>query len=382
MTPSILSHKNLGEGLLPHGGPRSILIVMMSAVGDAVQLLPVLNALKRAFPRSRISWLIQPGPHTLVRDHPAVDEFLLFPRKVRGKSPRALADGANAIRRTARALQNLGRRQPGGSFDLLLNLQVYFKAGVLTGLAPARLKLGFDWRRTRDLNWLFTTHRIPPNPQGFAHTQDQYFEFLHHLGVDPEPVEYGLSLTPTEEEAQKGFFRKMDRPPCSVVVATSNPKKNWTAEGYARVVEGLHHDFGLQPILVGGISADEVEMARRITALSRVPVRNALGDGLRRLLWILSGSTLVISPDTGPLHMARAVEVPVIGLYGYTNPKRSGPYRMFEELMVDGYARYPDEDYAISPKRRAGGMGRITPERVLEKVKMALEISGRGGLKA
>lgn len=382
MTPSILSHKNLGEGLLPHGGPRSILIVMMSAVGDAVQLLPVLNALKRAFPRSRISWLIQPGPHTLVRDHPAVDEFLLFPRKVRGKSPRALADGANAIRRTARALQNLGRRQPGGSFDLLLNLQVYFKAGVLTGLAPARLKLGFDWRRTRDLNWLFTTHRIPPNPQGFAHTQDQYFEFLHHLGVDPEPVEYGLSLTPTEEEAQKGFFRKMDRPPCSVVVATSNPKKNWTAEGYARVVEGLHHDFGLQPILVGGISADEVEMARRITALSRVPVRNALGDGLRRLLWILSGSTLVISPDTGPLHMARAVEVPVIGLYGYTNPKRSGPYRMFEELMVDGYARYPDEDYAISPKRRAGGMGRITPERVLEKVKMALEIPGRGGLKA
>lgn len=96
VTPSILSHKNLGEGLLPHGGPRSILIVMMSAVGDAVQLLPVLNALKRAFPRSRISWLIQPGPHTLVRDHPAVDEFLLFPRKVRGKSPRALADANRA----------------------------------------------------------------------------------------------------------------------------------------------------------------------------------------------------------------------------------------------------------------------------------------------
>jgi len=377
VTPSIPPQRNLGEDLLPQGGPRSILIVMMSAVGDAVQLLPVLNALKREFPRSRISWLIQPGPHTLVRGHPAVDEFLLFPRE-RGKSPRALVSGANAIRRTARALRSLGQRQPGGSFDLLLNLQVYFKAGVLTALAPAHLKLGFDWRRTRDLNWLFTTHRIPPNPQGFAHTQDQYFEFLHYLGVDPEPVEYGLSLTPTEEEAQRGFFQKVDRPPCSVVVATSNPKKNWTAEGYARVVEGLHHDFGLQPILVGGISADEVEMARQITALSRVPVRNALGDGLRRLLWILSGSTLVISPDTGPLHMARAMGIPVIGLYGYTNPKRSGPYRIFEDLTVDGYARHPDEDYAISPKRRGGGMGRITPERVLEKVRLARERYGRG----
>lgn len=373
VAPSTPPPKNLGEGLLPPGGPRSILIVMMSAVGDAVQLLPVLNALKRRFPQSRISWLIQPTPHSLVRGHPAVDEFLLFPRGIRGRSPTALANASQALRHTARALQEVGHRQPGGSFDLLLNLQVYFKAGVLTGLAPACLKLGFDWRRSRDLNWLFTTHRIPPNPQRFSHTQDQYFEFLRYLGVDPEPVEYGLSLTGSEEVERRDFFQKVDRPSCAVVVATSNPRKDWTAEGYARVAEGLHHDLDLQPMLVGGNSPNEVEMARRITALSRAPIQNAMGDGLRRLLWILSGSALVISPDTGPLHMARAMELPVVGLYGYTNPKRSGPYRMFEDLIVDGYARSPAENYAISPKRRSGGMARITPEKVLQKVELALE---------
>jgi heptosyltransferase I len=353
---------------------------MMSAVGDAVQVLPVLTALKRAFPQTRISWLIQPGPHSLVQGHPAVDEFLLFPRGLRGRTPRALASGSQALRNTARALQELGQRQPGGRFDLLLNLQVYFKAGVLTGLTPAHLKLGFDWRRSRDLNWLFTTHRIPQNPERYSHTQDQYLEFLSYLGVDPEPVTYGLSLSGSERDAQQDFFRKAGRPSCALVVASSNPKKDWTAEGYARVAEGLHFDFDLQPRLVGGNSPNEVEMARRITALSRAPIQNSLGDGLRRLLWLLSGSRLVISPDTGPLHMARAMELPVVGLYGYTNPKRSGPYKMFEDLIVDGYARSPNEDYAISPKRRAGGMGRITPMRVLEKVELALKrYVGKGG---
>jgi len=99
---------------------------------------------------------------------------------------------------------------------------------------------------------------------------------------------------------------------------------------------------------------------------------DARGGGLRRLLWLLDGSALVVSPDTGPLHMARAMEVPVVGLFGFTNPKRSGPYRRFTELIVDGYARFPGEDYRVSMDRRPGGMGRITTGMVMEKVELAL----------
>jgi len=106
-------------------------------------------------------------------------------------------------------------------------------------------------------------------------------------------------------------------------------------------------------------------------------VIDARGGGLRRLLWLLAGSALVISPDTGPLHMARAMEVPVIGLYGFTNPGRSGPYRRYTELVVDGYARFPGEEYEVNMERRPGGMGRITPDRIMEKVELALK-SGKG----
>jgi heptosyltransferase I len=362
-----------GRGLLPPGGPRSILVVMMSAVGDAVQVLPVLNALKRSFPACRISWLIQPGPHALLRDHPAVDEFILFQRGRRGRSPSVLVAGAHAIRATHRTLRDVAQRQPGGSFDLLLNLQVYFKAGVLTGLAPARVKLGFDWHRTRDLNRFFTTHRIPPHPTRFAHTQDQYLEFLRYLDIDPDPVTYGLEISGEEGEAQQAFFQQLTRPACAMVVASSSPTKDWTPEGYARVAENLYGDLGLQPILVGGHTPREVEVARKIREASHAPVLDETGNGIRRLMWLLKGSRVVISPDTGPLHMARALEVPVVGLYGTTNPKRSGPYRMFGDLVVDGYARSGEEEYALTPKRRPGGMGRITPERVLSKVGVALE---------
>lgn len=344
---------------------------MMSALGDAIQVLPVLTALKRRFPRVSISWLIQPEPHELVRDHPAVDEFILFRRGPRGKAPGRLLATVEALRATALELQARARKQPGGRFDLLLDLQVYFKAGLLTALAPARIKLGFDFRRTRDLNWLFTNHRIPPLPGGFGHTQDQYLEFLRYLGVDPEPITYGLRLGARERAAQRAFFGGLDRPGCALVLATSNPRKDWHSEGYVRVAQGLYDTLGLQPILVGGRSAEEVRRAREVMKGSRVPILNAMGGGLRKLLWVMDGCSLVISPDTGPLHLARALEVPVVGLYGYTNPKRSGPYGMYGDLLVDGYAREPGEPYPLSPERRREGMERVTTEEVMEKAALA-----------
>jgi heptosyltransferase I len=262
--------------------------------------------------------------------------------------------------------------RPGGRFDLLLDLQVYLKAGLITALTPARLKLGFDKGRSRDLNHLFTTHRIPPRPGKFAHIQDQYFEFLHFIGVDPEPLEYGLGLSEAERRSQREFFSRLDRPACAMVVSSSDPRKNWTAEGYAMVATGVRHDLGLQPILVGGHTPLEEEMSRAILKRTDAGVLDARGGGLRRLLCLLDGARLVISPDTGPLHMARVMETPVVGLFGFTNPKRSGPYRRFTELVVDGYARYPGEEYPVNMERRPGGMGRITPEMVMGKVERAL----------
>ena len=337
--------------------PHSLLLVMLSALGDAVHVLPVVNALRRSWPRTRISWVIQPVPHRLVAHHPAVDEFIVFRRRRGVDAWKSYGELADAFR--------------GRGFDLLLALQVYLKAGLITAQAPAKVKLGFDRRRARDLNWMFTTHRIPPRPTG--HVQDQYFEFLEWLGIDPEPIAWGLGPTATEREAQRAFFAGLDRPACAIVVGTSKPVKNWSAEGYAHVVDELAGRHGLQPMIVGGPSTAERGLAERIASLASHPPRIELGDDARRLVWLLDGSALVVSPDTGPLHIARALEVPVVGLYGYTNPKRYGPYRRFTDLIVDGYARSSDEDYEPSMEHRRDGMARVRVEAVLEKVDTAIQ---------
>ena len=114
-------------------------------------------------------------------------------------------------------------------------------------------------------------------------------------------------------------------------------------------------------------------MADEILARTDATVIDTLGDDLRRLVWLLDGADLVLSPDTGPLHLARALDTPVVGLYGYTNPRRYGPYRKFEELVVDGYARTPDEHYPPSIEYREEGMHRVSVEAVLAKVELALQ---------
>jgi heptosyltransferase I len=342
---------------LAHTGPppERILIVMLSAIGDAVHVLPVANALKRTWPRCEITWLIQPVPHRLVERHRSVDRFLLFRRR------RGLA--------AWQGFQEVQHRFPTRPYDLCLALQVYFKAGVLTALAPARVKLGFDAARARDLNWLFTNERI--EARGQRHVQDQYFEFLEHLGIDPHPAVWDIPFRDEEREAQARFFGRLERPACAVVVGTSKPGKNWSAEGYARVLDAMERDFGLQPLLVGGPSRDERRMADEVLARTEARVIDCLGDDLRRLVWLLDGSALVLSPDTGPLHISRALETPVIGLYGYTNPKRTGPYRKYQDLVVDGYAEFPGEAYPVSSTYR-DGMRRVSVEAVLEKLELAV----------
>ena len=323
-------------------------IVMMSAVGDAVHVLPVLNALKRHAPAARVTWVLQPGPATLVRGHRAVDEIVLFDRTLGW-----------------RAFANVRRELATRPFDLVINLQVYFKAGVVTSFTRAPVKLGFDRARARDLNWLFTTHRIPPHePQ---HVQDQYFEFLTALGVPHEPPVWDLGPWPQERAWQRDFFSRLDRPAAAIVVATSKPQKDWLPERWAEVADILYHDFGLQPVLVGGRSERELAAERVIMQRARRAPVSALGSGLRNLVGILDGSALVLAPDTGPLHMSVALGRPVVSLMGYTNPKRTGPYRRFHDLIVDAYGE-PGENYPISMENRLDRMPRIAVRDVVERV--------------
>ncbi len=326
---------------------RRVGIVMLSAAGDAVHALAVVSALKRHDPRIHITWVMQPGPAMLVRGHPAVDEIVLFDR---ARGWRAFLDVRHAL------------TQP---FDVVLDLQVYLKAGIITALAPAPVKLGFDRARARDLNWLFTNRRIPPHP--VQHVQDQYLEFLAALGVPSEPVRWGLGPWPDERAWQREFVAGIDRPIAPLVIGSSKPQKDWIPERWADLADALSTDFGLQPVLAGGRSPRELATERIIMERAKRPVVRALGSGLRGLVGILDAAALVVSLDTGPLHMTVALDRPVVSLIGYSDPKRVGPYRKFHDLIVDAYGE-PGEDRPVSMVNRSDRMPRITVRDVLDRV--------------
>jgi heptosyltransferase I len=328
--------------------PDRICIVMMSAVGDAVHVLPVINAIKRVRRDSHITWVLQPGPASLVRGHPSIDEVILF-------------DRTKGVAGFTEVISELRARR----FDLLIDLQVYLKAGVITALSGARRRLGFDRARARDANWLFTTERIPP--RGVQHVQDQYFEFLDALGVDPEPVTWNIGPWESEREWQASFVSQLDRPIAAIVVATSKPSKDWMPDRWARVCDILASDYGLQPVLVGGRSDRELAAEQIIMEKSSAKPVSALGSGLRNLVSILDASALVLSPDTGPLHISVAVGTPTISLMGYTDPRRTGPYRRYQDLIIDVF-HDNGEKGPVTMETRDDRMGRITVDDVALKI--------------
>ncbi|MBX3173385.1 MAG: glycosyltransferase family 9 protein [Gemmatimonadaceae bacterium] len=329
-----------------------VCIVMTSAVGDSVHVLPVITALKRHHPAMHLSWVLQPGPTALMRGHPDVDAFIPFQY---GSGWKAYAD----LRRALRAQR----------FDLVIDLQVSLKAGIITSFTRAPVKLGFDRARARDANWLFTTHRIPAH--AYQHVQDQYFEFLSHLGVAPAPVRWNLGVRDDEREAQRELLGRFERPIASIVVGTSDADRDWMPERWAEVCDALWTDFGLQPVLVGGPSRREQQTATAIQHHARAsrPFNALAHGGLRGLVGILDGSALVLALDTAPLHIAVALGKPVVALMAQADPKRSGPYGQGLELVVNAFAEPDDPPDAVIWERRRGRMSRITVADVLERVR-------------
>ncbi len=317
---------------------------MMSAVGDAVHVMPVIHAIKAHAPHAKITWVLQPGPASLVRGHPLVDDIVIFDRS-----------------RGWKGFLEVRRELASRAFDVVLGLQVYFKAGLITGFTHAPVKLGFDRERARDANWLFTTHRIAPH-RG-QHVQDQYFEFADALGIPHGEPQWTLGpWNESERQYRRDFVTQFDRPIAPLVIATSKAAKDWMPERWAAVCHMLYEEFGLQPVLVGGRSPRELH-AEAIIMRDAPMAHSALGSGLRKLAAILDGAAVALAPDTGPLHLAVALRTPVISLLGYTNPKRVGPYDFSHDLMIDAYGE-PGEDYPLNMEYREDRMERITVDQV------------------
>ncbi len=329
-------------------------MIRLSALGDTVHALALANGLKHGYPAAHLTWILQELPYQIVKYQPSVDRFIVFNRR----------NGWTAWRQLHAELKNQ-------RFDLLIVPQVSIKAGLIAAMVSADIKLGFDFRRSREFHWLVTNRKLPHRPA--QHVQDQFLEFLEYLGIHDYVPRWDFVFTPEEIDWRNDFFRRSSRAVAACVIASSDPRKDWNAAGYAQVMDHMDQKMDLQPMMVGGPSRREAEIADQIMKQCRCRPIVALEKPIRHTLLQLSGSRLVVSPDTGPLHAAVAMNIPSIGLYGFSNPRRCGPYRRFPDLLIDAYTDPGEEQAPIRRKTKTNRMDLITPDHVIEKMELAVE---------
>ncbi len=339
-----------------HEPPRHICVVLLTGLGDVVHGLPLVNAVRDHDPSIRITWVVEPMPAGLLTGHPSIDRVVVYRRR----------DGWSGVRQLWRDLRE------GAPIDVALNLNVYLKSIFPTLLSRAPRRVGFDRARAYDGVWLASNDRLSPHPRG--HTADMFLEFADHLGIPHPNPEWRLSFDGRERDEVDELFAKFeDKPVATIVPASATIKKDWLPERWARVADSLENDFGMRVVIAGGPGDREQAMAREIVSGSSATIEWAMGDSVRRLAGIVDKSNLLLAPDTGPVHIARALGVPVIGLYAHTNPWRVGPWRAFEDLWVDHYTDQGAQPNPSDRKPKWDRMLTITVDAVLARVQTAVD---------
>jgi heptosyltransferase I len=340
--------------------PRSVCLLRLSAIGDTCHVVPVLRTLQRAWPQTKFTWIIGKTEARLMGLIEGVELIIVDKRA-----------GAAARREMHAKLRNR-------EFDVLLHMQLAFRASLIARATRATVKLGFNVARARELQWLFTNRRIAAKSR--EHVMDSFFGFVEALGIKDRVVSWDIPLPADALEYAQNLIPD-ERPTLVISPCSSHSHRNWRAEHYASVADYAATQHGMRVILCGGPTALEKQVGADIEAAMKTPALNQIGkDTLPQLLALLQRATLLIAPDSGPAHMATMVRTPVIGLYAATNPARSGPY-LSRPWCVNAYPEAARKYRGRPPERlpwtekieERGVMDLITVAQVTAKLDQALQ---------
>jgi heptosyltransferase I len=274
---------------------------------------------------------------------------------------------------TLKARARLKEQLRGRKFDVLMHMQLSFRASILSTAIPAKIRLGFDRGRAREMQWLFTNRSIAPASR--QHVLDSLFGFAEKFDIYERLLRWDIPLS---DDALAYAERVVPEPGNTVIISpcSSHQLRNWRPEYYAEVADYAISSLGLRVVLCGGPSEIERRTGERIVSLMKQKCLNTIGqDTLLQFFATLERATLLITPDSGPAHMGTAAGVPVIGLYAATNPARSGPY-LSRQWCVDKYDQAarrllgkPATEIPWTTKiERPGVMDLITPDDVIKKM--------------
>jgi len=312
----------MNEGV--EDGGRRILCIRLSGLGDVVHALNALSLLREELPDAFIAWAVEERFADLLRGHPHVDELVTVPRKEWGRMAK------NPLRWPAlrRAGKAMAARVRGMSFDASVDFQSSLKSAWLVRVARAPLRIGFGGEVNRELNRL-VQNRLVDVAAGGVHRCERDLALLGPLGI---PARQARPALPANEEARRAVDdllagRLADGPVVVIHPGTSAfaAFKRWPAERYAAVAGRLAAERGADVVVTCG--PDDRDLAERVLAGMRRPGTLVPPvAGLAGLIEVLRRADLFLGSDTGPMHLASALGVPVVALFGPKDPVQTGPY--------------------------------------------------------
>ena len=296
----------------------NIAIVRFSALGDVALVVPAVRSLQRGFPDATITWITSPLAYSLLQGLEGV-QFEVF------EKPRSLAD----YRAFYRAFSKR-------TFDVVLAMQANLRINLLYPALHAPLKIGFDRTRAREGQWLFCNQSIQ-----FAdtHLADSFLAFAARLGADTSEIACDFPVEEADHAWAREQLRRLQRPLIAIHPFASKQERNWIFERYAEVILAAVSKYQAGIVLTGGNSPEERDFCARLACIMPHHTLNLCGlTTPKQLAAVLALADVLVAPDTGPVHLARAMNTPVVGLYAVASPTLSGPYKA-QDYIVN---RYPE----------------------------------------
>lgn len=330
---------------------QRVLILLHGSIGDVIRGIPLANLLKRHFPTVKIEWSAESPAAELLRDHPSIDEVIVFDRQKGGKA----------------ILEHLGELR-GRRFGVVLDLQRLLKTGLISRWTRAPVRVGFARRDAKELNWLFNNCHIPTRKPGQSKLS-MYLEFGKLFGITEDRVEWNFALDREERERVERLVPVPGEKYAAFFIGSSWPSKRWTASATAEAVDAVWNRWKMDVALLGAKS--DREFANEIASSCGRGFLDLVGKtSLRDLIGILERASFSLGPDTGTMHLSAAVGTPVVSLWSPTDPVWSAPFGC-EDLIVRSSA--PCRTCMRRTCRYATPcMAGISHERVMAKIDLAL----------
>lgn len=307
-----------------------ILIVKTSAIGDVTHTLPALNALRKKYPQARITWLVEEAAADVVIGHAALDHVLVSRRK---KWTRELL--GPGFFKTFQKIISFVRELRAIRYDLLIDFQGLLKSGILVGLARAERKVGFGRGMDHaEGSYIFLNEKIPAVDMDI-HALDREMMLLKAIGVESEKIEFGFPIGVKDRSVIVSKLLEngidSDASVAAINPPATWPTKLWDNDKFAEVAQNLL-DKGFKVVFTGG-PTDRTAIDDMINKHQLQAVNFAGETTLKELAALYERAELLVTTDTGPMHIAAAVGTPVVAIFGPTAPWRTGPYGKGHQIV-------------------------------------------------